>query len=527
MSMWGPLPTVFDRACSYHAAKTAIIDADRRLSYSELAASANRVGHGLREAGLERGDRVGLLMPNTLEFITTQHGIWKAGGACVQMPARASAEDLRSFLAQSEASVLIYDERFDQAVAVWGGTLPRLRTTIRLADAPGARGESTVAGVLDYAALFDGCPDSPPEVPVGVDDLAFVGFTSGTTGTPKGVRYTHEAWSHYLITAGLEVADTRPGEVFAHGAPLTHFTQIFVLPTLLRGGTNVLLPGLDVDQLLDTITKERVTATAVVPTVVYLLLDHPRLSEADLTSLRTMIYAGSPMAPERLRQALRRFGPIFVQTYAGSEPGFMTTLRKEDHDPDTTQGRRRLSSAGRPMFHVELSIQDERDQILATGEIGEICARQDGQMIGYLDPATDGEAIRDGWVHSGDVGFLDPDGFLYLVDRKKDMIVSGGFNVFPRQVEDVLLEHPAVAGCAVFGVPDPKWGEAVKAVVTRRAGAEVEASELIALVKERKGSVWAPKTVDFADQLPLNPSGKADKKALRAPYWANRDRSIG
>ena len=352
-------------------------------------------------------------------------------------------------------------------------------------------------------------------------------FTSGSTGEPKGVVNSHFTWAHYSITAGLEIGDIRPGEVFAHGAPLTHYTQIFVMPTFLRGGTNVMLPGLDIDGLLDAIEREHVTATAVVPTIVYLLLDHPRRATADLSSLHTVVYAGSPIAPERLREALDAFGPIFVQTYAGTEPGYVSCLRKEDHRVDTDRDVRRLASAGRPIPYVDVTIQDDHDQQLPVGEIGEICSRQLGQMLSYLDTSRNAEALRGGWVHTGDIGHLDDDGFLYIVDRKRDMVVSGGFNVFPRQVEDVLLGHPAVLQAAVIGVPHPKWGEAVHAIVVTKPGSDVTDQELIAGVKAELGAVPAPKSVDFVDQLPVNPAGKVDKKSLRAPFWAGRDRQVG
>ena len=288
---------------------------------------------------------------------------------------------------------------------------------------------------VDYAGYFAAQPDTAPPVATREHDEAYILFTSGSTGEPKGVINSHFTWAHYSITAGLEIADTRPGEVFAHGAPLTHFTQVFVMPTFLRGGTNVMLPGLDVDGLLDAVERYRVTATAVVPTVVYLLLDHPRRASADLSSLRTMIYAGSPIAPDRLKEALDAFGPIFVQTYAGTEPGYVSCLRKEDHRVGDDTDRKRLASAW-PIPYVQVAVTDEHDQPLPVGEIGEICSRQLGQLLGYLDKARTPEVLRDGWVHTGDIGYLDADGFLYIVDRKREMVVSGGFNIFPRQVED-------------------------------------------------------------------------------------------
>jgi acyl-CoA synthetase (AMP-forming)/AMP-acid ligase II len=524
MTMWGTLPEVFDRVCLYYAERTAIRDGDRAISYRQMRQWANRVANGLGALGVAPGERVGLLLPNVLEFIPTQHGVWKAGAVLVQMPTRASAATHRTNLAQTAATALIYHAQFDDVAREIVAGLPNLKTVIRLAGGTPADGGMTDS--VDYRAHFEAQPDTPPAVTTSEHDEAYVLFTSGSTGEPKGVVNSHFTWAHYSITAGLEIADTRPGEVFAHGAPLTHFTQIFVMPTFLRGGTNVMLPGLDAGGLLTAIERYRVTATAVVPTIIYLLLDHPQRPVADLSSLKTMIYAGSPIAPERLREALAAFGPIFVQTYAGTEPGYVSCLRKEDHKVGTDADLKRLASAGRPIPYVQVSIQDEHDRPLPVGEIGEICSRQLGQMLGYVDPARTAEALRDGWVHTGDVGYLDEHGFLYIVDRKRDMVVSGGFNVFPRQVEDVLLGHAAVAQAAVIGVPHPKWGEAVHAVVVLRPGAEASADELIAAVKQELGSVSAPKTIAFAGELPVNPAGKLDKKALRVPFWAHRERQV-
>ncbi len=523
--MWGTLPEVFDRACLAHAERTAIVDGERRLTYRQMQGQANRVANALIALGVSPGERVGVLLPNCLEFIPTQHGIWKAGAVLVQMPGRASAATHRANLEQSEARTLVYDAEFEDVARELVAGLPMLERVIRLDRATEASAIG-LDGALDYADVIGSQPSTPPEVAIDEHDEAYVLFTSGSTGEPKGVRNSHLTWAHYSITAGLEIGDIRPGEVFAHGAPLTHYTQIFVMPTFLRGGTNVMLPGLDVDTLLAAVERERVTATAVVPTVIYMLLDSPRREQADLSSLQTIIYAGSPIAPERLRQALDAFGPVFVQAYAGTEPGYVSCLRKEDHRVDTERDIERLSSAGRPLPFVTVSIQVD-DVVLPVGGVGEICSRQIGQMLGYLDASRDPEALRDGWVHTGDIGRLDEDGFLYIVDRKKDMIVSGGFNVFPRQVEDALVAHPAVAMAAVVGIPHEKWGEAVHAFVVPRPGDSPTAEELARHVKAALGGVAAPKTVELRTELPLNPSGKVDKRVLRAPFWAGRTRQIG
>jgi acyl-CoA synthetase (AMP-forming)/AMP-acid ligase II len=523
--MWGVLPDVLDRACTYYADQTAIVDADRSITYRQLQHWRNQIARALIDRGVQKGERVGLLMPNCLEFIPIQHGIWAAGAVLVQMPTRAAADGFRSNLATTDATTLIYHAKFESAVATIRAELPKLQTVIRVGTA-----EEVQVDALDFVALVDTQPTTRPKIAIDEHDEAYVLFTSGSTGEPKGVVNSHFTWSYYSISAGLEIGDIAFGEVFAHGAPLTHFSQIFVMPTFIRGGTNVMLPGLEVEGLMSSIQRHRITATALVPTIIYLLLDHPRRGEFDLSSLRTVVYAGAPIAPERLREAVAVFGPIFVQTYAGTEQGYVSCLRKNEHRLDDEQWTARLASAGRPMFAVQTSIQDDDDHHLSTGETGEVCTRQLGQMLSYLDPVRNVETLRDGWVHTGDIGYLDENGFLFIVDRKKDMVVSGGFNVFPRQVEDVLSAHPAVAQSAVIGVPHPKWGEAVLAVVVARTG-EINGPdlerELIQHVKATLGSVPAPKTVLFADELPLNPAGKVDKNAIRKPYWQGRARQIG
>jgi acyl-CoA synthetase (AMP-forming)/AMP-acid ligase II len=515
----GTVCRAFDRSVQLFGDRPAIVDGERAMSYRELGQRADTVARALRSAGVAPGDRVAMLMPNCLEFLPTLFGIWKAGAAFTQLPARGGPADFALILDMVKVRAVIYHERFDEPIA---GIRPALNATdlfIRLGSTPGP------ADTLDLDAITTAAAGGEPLAPPADNDLAMVGVTSGTTGTPKAVLTDHASWSYYAIVAGLEVADTRPGEVFAHVAPLTHFTISFVLPTLIRGGTNVMVDGFTPDAFAGVVQGHGVTATAVVPTIIYALLDSPA-ALARLGSLRTVVYAGSPMSRHRLADAITALGNVFVQTYAGSEPGFVSCLRKEDHDPDSEQGLERLASAGRAMFHVDVSVQDENDNPVPDGDIGEICVRSPGQMLGYWDSARDAEAMRDGWIHTGDIGRLDPDGYLFIVDRKKDMIVTGGLNVFPAQVEDLLTGHPAVAQCAVIGVPDPKWGEAVTAFCVLRPDTDVSEQELIDKVKAAKGSIWAPKRVEFATSLPMTPTGKTDKKALRAPFWKGRDRAV-
>jgi fatty-acyl-CoA synthase len=307
--------------------------------------------------------------------------------------------------------------------------------------------------------------------------------------------------------------------------PLSHAGAAFFVPLLLRGGSMVVLPAFEAGAVLEAIERQRITTVMLVPSMIYALLDHPRFAQTDLSSLQTIFYGASPMSPTRLQEALRKLGPIFFQFYGQTEcPQTVCVLRKEEHDPDDLA---RLASCGRPVPWVRVALLDDEGNEVPKGEPGELCVRGPLVAKGYWNkPDETAQALRGGWLHTGDIAREDSRGFVAIVDREKDMIVSGGFNVFPREVEDVISTHPALAAVAVIGVPSDTWGEAVKAVVVLREGATLDVDELIALVKERKGSHHAPKSVDAVESIPLSPLGKPDKKALRARYWAGADRLV-
>jgi fatty-acyl-CoA synthase len=286
------------------------------------------------------------------------------------------------------------------------------------------------------------------------------------------------------------------------------------------------MSGFSDEEFFGMIEEHRITATMLVPVMIYVLLDSPMATTADLSSLETIFYGASPMSPTRLAEGIRTWGNRFFQFYGQTEaPMTLSVLHKDDHDPDDLE---RLGSAGRPVPWVRLGLLDDDNREVAEGEAGEICVRSPLVMRGYHGlPEQTAETTAGGWLHTGDIGRIDDDGYLFIVDRKKDMVVTGGFNVFPREVEDVIARHEAVAQVAVVGVPDDRWGEAVKAVVVLKPGQTVDAATLVDMVKEAKGSVQAPKSVDFVDQIPLSPLGKPDKKALRAQYWEGRERGVG
>jgi fatty-acyl-CoA synthase len=343
-----------------------------------------------------------------------------------------------------------------------------------------------------------------------------MGYSGGTTGKPKSLASVHRTG---LVTLSIMMAEfewPNPPRVLSC-TPLSHAGAALFMPTLLKNGTMLVLPAFEPVAVMQAIQDQRINCMMLVPTMIYALLDHPRFGEFDLSSLETVFYGASAISPARLKEAIERIGPVFFQFYGQAEaPMAITVLRKSEHD---VTDMRRLASCGRPVPWVHVELLDSAHRPVPDGEPGEICVRGPLVMDGYRnDPELTAEVFAGGWLHTGDVAVRDPGGFLRIIDRTKDMIVTGGFNVYPREIEDILGQHPAVAQSAVIGVPHPKWGEAVKALVVLRHGQTASAEDLIARVVAVKGSYQAPKTIEFIDAIPQTAVGKPDKKALRARY---------
>jgi fatty-acyl-CoA synthase len=361
------------------------------------------------------------------------------------------------------------------------------------------------------------------------DHIIGLSYTGGTTGKPKGVIGTAE---EMVTMTAIQLAEWEwpANPRFLMCAPLSHAGGTFFTPVVVKGGEMIVLGKFDPAEVLKTIEEQRITATMLVPSMIYALMDHPDSHTRDLSSLQTVYYGASAMNPVRLAEAIERFGPIFAQYYGQSEaPMVIAYLAKGDHD------EKRLMSCGRPTLFARTALLGEDGTPVPQGEVGEICVSGALLAGGYWNlPEATAETFRDGWLHTGDMAREDEDGFWFIVDRVKDMIVTGGFNVFPREVEDVVAEHSAIAQVCVIGTPDEKWGEAVTAVVVLRPDAPVDdvaitsmTSEIQAAVKERKGSVHSPKQVVVVDSLPLTALGKPDKKTVRAKFWEGADRAVG
>jgi len=510
------LPDLLVAALKRHPDRPAVYLGDQVLTGREVAAQMSCYAQAYAAQGLTKGSPVAILSPNRPEVLFTLGANMVTGCRASALHPLGSVDDHAYVIDDAELETLVFDPSFADRARQLQERCPGLKRL--LSFGPCDVGEDLLA----LAATFSPQELVAPAVQAG--DVAGLAYTGGTTGKPKGVMGTYRSGATMTMIQMAEwewPEDTR----FLICTPLSHAGAAFFIPTLLTGGAIVVLPHFDPTLFLETIEKYRITATMLVPTMLYVLLDHPKLDETDTSSLQTVYYGAAACSPTRLQEAIKRLGPIFFQYYGQAEcPMAITSLKKEDHDVNDLD---RLATCGRPTPWVKVRLLDDDLNEVPRGEPGEICVQGPLVMAGYWKkPAETDEALRGGWLHTGDIAREDEHGFYTIVDRKKDMIVSGGFNVFPREIEDVLALHPSVSQCAVIGVPDEKWGEAVKAIVVLRPGAEPAPDELAALVKQHKGAHYTPKSFEFADAIPVSPLGKPDKKALRAQYWGDTGRQV-
>ena len=516
--------TLYDRAVVQGGERVAVTDGGRSFTYADLGRGAARALGALQSLGVGKGDRVAFLMANCAEYVFCEYAVAKAGATRVPLAVLLGSEDHVYMMNFARCGVLVYHEKLAERVCEMAPRLQTVRHFVCVADDAGR----VPAGHLHLQSLLAVDWSAAAPVPVDPEDIAGIYFTGGTTGRPKGAMLSHRSWFHTCYAEMLEFG-LGWHESFVFATPMTHASGCLLLPVLLRQGRCILLDHFEPELLLRTIEAERATVTLLVPTMIYALLDHPRRAAYDTGSLRNVLYGASAIAPERLKAALEAFGPVFTQFFGQTEaPMALTTLSREAHVvADAQRERAILTCAGLPTYPTEIRLLDDEGREVPRGEPGEIVARAPNMMSGYLDnPEATAAAIRDGWLYTGDVARFDEQGFLTIVDRKKDVIISGGFNVYPREVEDALFEHPAVKQAAVVGAPHDKWGEEVRAVVVLHPGHSASAAELIEFVKARKGSLMAPKSVEFWDAIPLTNLGKLDRKTIRAKFWSGRERNI-
>ncbi|HEY5638290.1 MAG TPA: AMP-binding protein [Burkholderiales bacterium] len=505
------------RALQRGGDRIAFILDEQSISYRAFAAQLSQMVQALSARGVKQGDAIAVLSSNRPEAFLVSAAGYLMGLRSTWMHPLASEDDHAYLLEDSGVQHLVVDPGMFAARAVsLRKRVPGVQAIYGLG--PNGFGEDLLAA----ASAFTPGPLHSVAAP---EDLCTLIYTGGTTGKPKGVMHSHRVQVTMVMTELAEWDWPQETRLLAM-TPITHAAGAMIVAVLTRGGTFVMAKGFEPQRFFELVERHRITCTFLVPTMVYVLLDHPGVAQADLSSMELIIYGASPMAPARLVEGMRRFGPVFMQLYGQSEaPNCVTVLHRHEHDPENHPER--LASCGTAVGSSLVRLLDDEGHEVPAGEVGEICVRGPLVMLGYWNkPEETAKALRHGWLYTGDLARQDADGFLYIVDRSKDLIISGGFNVFPREVEDVLTQHPAVAAAAVIGVPDAKWGEAVKAVVVLKAGATVPPEELMARVREAKGPVQAPKSVDFVDALPVTGLGKPDKKALRAKYWAGQGRGV-
>ena len=513
----GTFADIIYRNALLHADDEAFVCDTQRITFAQFNARVNSLIQGLCSLKVKKGDVLGILSWNCLEYPDVYGAAMKGGFIASPFNPRLQTDELEYLINYSEANTLFFDPAFASTIDGLRSRLSRVRNYISLRD--------TIADMVSHQQILAGSSSDEPDMQVSKDDPLIILYTSGTTGVPRGALYTHFRKLDNTRIKALEMG-AKPGDRHIMVLPFFHIGgDSHVWPFFIVGGCNVIMPqkSFDPAAVLQTIQNEKATDMQIVPTQLNSLLACQDLKAYDLSSLRRIYYAASPMPVELLRRGLAVFGPIFSQGYGQTESGpQICSLPRKAHQVlnRPAEEQKVLSSCGQPSLGVQVRVVDENNSDVAPGTVGEIIAQSDSIMAEYWRRSDETkETIRDGWLHTGDMGFYDEKGFIYIVDRKKDMIVSGGENVYSREVEEVLYMHPAVAEVAVIGIPDSVWVERVHALVVLKPGAEATEKQIINFCRERIAHFKAPKGIEFVESLPKSPQGKILKKEVRQKYW--------
>jgi acyl-CoA synthetase (AMP-forming)/AMP-acid ligase II len=512
----------FDRGALVHPDRAFMIAEDgSTTSHAQARERSHKTALAMIEAGFGYSKHAAIYSPNHPSAFDALLGLYRAGGVWVPINARNAVAENAYILNNNDVEFLFYNSEFEDNVNFIRKECPGIKTYVCL-NGPGANAPS----YEDFIAGHDG---QAPDFPDKPDDICGIFPSGGTTGRPKGILWTNQTFETMVAAMAVHMPPKKP-LVHLCAAPMTHAAGVTALSLMWFGTTNVIMNGVQLPQLMENIEKYGVTNLFLPPTAIYVMLAHPEVRNYDYSSLEYFLYAAAPMSVDKLREAIDVFGPIMAQSYGQAEaPMICTYMSPEQHiEALETNKAHRLASCGQPCLLTPVDIMDDDENILSAGERGEIVVRGTLVMAGYYKnkDATDEVSTSNGWHRTGDIGVKDEDGFVYIVDRKKDMIISGGFNVYPSEIEQVVWGHDAVQDCAVIGVPDEKWGEAVKAIVELKPGQSASEEEIIALCKDELGSVKAPKSVEFWDELPRSPVGKVRKKDMRDKFWAGQDRQV-
>jgi len=509
-----------DRAAGLFPEHSAFIDGSLEVNYGTARDMMHRIANALSsDLALKAGTKIGVYSPNSALAYLSVLGLNRADMVWLPINYRNTLDTNVELLNFFDAQCLLYHSDFEDHITDVLKDVPTITTAICI-DAHSQHGYSLPALMEAAGATHINEPEDP-------DADAIIMATGGTTGPSKGALQSHRGAEAMLINQMLLDIPEHPRYLAV--APITHAAGYFIPIFYTRGATTVILPGFEPENVLKTIEREKITHMFLPPSAVYALLDYPALHDHDFSTLKKLYVGSAPISPARFKQAVEVLGPCVEELYGQSEACFPLLIKSaEDYlDDDGNFIDEVVTSTGRANHTCWIEIMDDDGNILPAGEKGEIVVRNNGVMKGYYkNPEATAQVSTFGWHHTTDMGIRDKNGYITIVDRKKDMIISGGFNIFPVEIENVLVTHPAVHNCAVVGVPDPKWGEAVKAVIQLKVGEHVDPDELIALCKEKLGSVKAPKSVDFWDELPLSPVGKLLKRQVRDHFWVGQSRAV-
>jgi long-chain acyl-CoA synthetase len=508
------------KGAKLHAGKEAIVYEGVRLTYALFDFRINRLANALLGLGCRKSERIAILSENCHQFLEVYFAAAKAGLVVVPLNFRLRQNEIVQIVSDSEPTVFFVGPGYEDVAVAIKPFSPSIRTWVTFDGLPHS------SSLHCYEDLIRGASDADPLVPVDENELAILMYTGGTTGLAKGVMLSHRNLLSLTLEAILKLQFSQD-DTTCFLLPLFHVSFWPALCCLAVGGRVVILRRPEVEAVLQHIQDEKCTHVNAVPTLYNWLLDCPQIERFDLSSLRLVTYAGSPMPEEVLRRCIGKFGNILAQAYGLTEAAPVSFLMPGEHVPNGPRSRL-LSSAGREGLTVEIRIVDDNGSPVSNGEVGEVTVRGANVMLGYWkNEQLTREKLRDGWLHTGDVGRLDAEGYLYLVDRKADMIITGGENVYPKETEDVLYQHPAVRECALVSAPDARWGERVQAVVVLRNDASATEEELISFCKSRLAGYKCPKKVVFQNTLPKSAVGKILRREIKKEFWKEKERSIG
>jgi acyl-CoA synthetase (AMP-forming)/AMP-acid ligase II len=510
------------RAARYWSDRPAVVQQGRSLTFRELDRRSNRLANALLGLGLRRGDRVAIQTPNCIEVVEVESALYKAGLVKVPVNARLAAREVEQLIDDSGASAFIASRAHAGALGEAAVAMDTVRHRLCL--------DGAHEGWRDYDTVLQAGSERLPDVPKSDADVAVLHYTSGSTGRLKAAIQTygnrHASLRNLLVGRGAGAPG--PGDRMAMLGPMTHATGMLIQPFLSRGLTLHVFQRFDPEGFLDAVQRHRITHAFMVPTMLTMILSHPRAGAFDLSSLRSLSYGGAPIPGRHIEAAWERIGPVLTQGYGAAETtGGVTHFSADDHRHAIAQRPGRLLTCGRPFGEADVRVVDADGREVEGDAIGEIVVRGANVFAGYWQaPDLTAESLRDGWWHSGDLARTDDEGFIYIVDRKKDMIISGGFNVYTTEVEQVLARHPDVHEVCVYGVPDERWGEAVRASVVARRHSGLTAEALLEYCATELADFKKPRGVEFLEELPRNQNGKIARKVLRDRHWTDSERRV-